>query len=125
MLLFALARIGALLLPMNFRLAPAEWESQLADCTPAHLVHDEAWAAQAGELGRRCGVAVHAVESLEGRASFPAAPETGGAGSPLLLVYTSGTTSRPKAAVHTQANQALGKLQRGALAAMASSLLDS
>ncbi|HEY8708932.1 MAG TPA: AMP-binding protein, partial [Burkholderiaceae bacterium] len=35
-LLFALARIGALLLPLNFRLAPAEWEGQLRDCQPSH-----------------------------------------------------------------------------------------
>src|SRR6478735_12651590 len=31
-LLFALARIGAILLPLNFRLAPAEWESAIAGC---------------------------------------------------------------------------------------------
>ena len=52
-LLFALARIGALLLPLNFRLAPGEWDSQLRDCAPSRVVHDEAWAAQAGDLGRR------------------------------------------------------------------------
>src|SRR5437588_9071366 len=28
-LLFALARIGAILLPLNFRLAPAEWDALL------------------------------------------------------------------------------------------------
>src|SRR4051812_28354876 len=39
-LLFALARIGAILLPLNFRLAPAEWDGLLRDCTPRHLVHD-------------------------------------------------------------------------------------
>src|SRR5688572_24349311 len=37
-LLFALARIGAILLPLNFRLAPGEWEALLADCRPAHMV---------------------------------------------------------------------------------------
>src|SRR5688572_14746479 len=43
-LLFALARIGALLLPMNFRLAPAEWHSLVQGCGPLHLVHDGALA---------------------------------------------------------------------------------
>jgi fatty-acyl-CoA synthase len=106
-LLFALARIGALLLPLNFRLAPAEWEGQLRDCRPSHLVHDASWAAQAADLGRRCGMAVHTLESLDACASetsSPLAPEVGDADSPALLVYTSGTTGRPRAAVHTQAN---------------------
>ncbi|HEY0826289.1 MAG TPA: AMP-binding protein, partial [Ramlibacter sp.] len=38
-LLSGLARIGAVLLPLNFRLASAEWQRLLADCTPRHLVH--------------------------------------------------------------------------------------
>lgn len=103
-LLFALARIGALLLPLNFRLAPAEWEAQLADCTPAHLVHDEGWADAARQLGACAGVAVHAVDALGEEGGFVQLPAGGDAASPVLLVYTSGTTSRPKAAVHTQAN---------------------
>ncbi|ROZ62938.1 class I adenylate-forming enzyme family protein [Ramlibacter sp. WS9] len=103
-LLFALARIGALLLPLNFRLAPAEWDVQLAECGPAHLVHDEGWGDAARQLGARAGVAVHAVDTLGQEGDFAQAPAGGDASSPVLLVYTSGTTSRPKAAVHTQAN---------------------
>jgi fatty-acyl-CoA synthase len=104
-LLFALARIGAILLPLNFRLAPAEWDALFADCTPTHLVHDAAWADPARELGRRQRVAVHAAEALgeEGDRAAGAAPASDPA-APVLLVYTSGTTSRPKGAVHTQAN---------------------
>ena len=63
-LLFALARIGAILLPLNFRLSPGEWDALLADCAPAHLVHDDAWAAAAQELGARRGLAVHPVATL-------------------------------------------------------------
>lgn len=103
-LLFALARIGAILLPLNFRLAPAEWDALFADCTPAHLVHDGAWAEAAGDLGRRHRVPVHAVESLAGPGGGSGPAARGEGASPVLLVYTSGTTSRPKAAVHTQAN---------------------
>jgi len=108
-LLFALARIGAILLPLNFRLAPAEWDALFSDCTPAHLVHDDAWAQAAHELGLRARVPVHAVETLdeEGDAverDAPAFPAVGEGADAVLLVYTSGTTSRPKAAVHTQAN---------------------
>jgi len=103
LLLFALARIGAVLLPMNFRLAPAEWDALVAGCTPARIVHDDAWAAQAQALARRHHLPVHAVQDLEA-----APPRTGihhqdDADAPALLVCTSGTTSSPKAAVHTQA----------------------
>jgi fatty-acyl-CoA synthase len=102
-LLFALARIGAVLLPLNFRLAPAEWEGQLRDCRPGLLMHDTHWAAQASELGSRCGIAVHGPDALDHPVASPA-PELGQDDSPALLVYTSGTTGRPRAAMHTQAN---------------------
>ena len=39
-LLFACARIGALLVPLNWRLAPAELADILADCAPKLLIHD-------------------------------------------------------------------------------------
>jgi len=104
-LLFALARIGALLLPLNFRLAPAEWDGLVADCGVQHLVHDSAFAQAGQALARRGRLPAHPVEELAAAPDDgPAAPEAGQAQSPVLLVYTSGTTSRPKAAVHTQAN---------------------
>ena len=102
-LLFALARIGAALLPLNVRLAPAEWEGQLAGCRSTHLVHDADLATQAVVLGKHCGVAVHGLEALR-QPIAKAAPQTGEAGADALLVYTSGTTGKPRAAVHTQAN---------------------
>lgn len=103
-LLFALARIGAILLPLNFRLAPAEWDVMFADCAPAHLVHDAAWEEAAGQLGVRHGVAVHPVEALGAESDGRLEPASCDPASAVLLVYTSGTTNRPKAAVHTQAN---------------------
>ncbi len=102
-LLFALARIGALLLPLNFRLAPGEWDALVADCTPGHLVHDGAWAAAAQELAARHGLATHPAGEL-GTPASRQPPQVGEAASPVLLVYTSGTTRRAKAAVHTQAS---------------------
>jgi fatty-acyl-CoA synthase len=101
-LLFGLARIGAILLPLNFRLASAEWQRVLADCTPARLVHDGEWAAAARQLAASCGISAHPLEELDTDA--PQAPSHGGPEAPVLLVSTSGTTGGPKAAVHTQAN---------------------
>jgi fatty-acyl-CoA synthase len=105
MLLFALARIGAILLPLNFRLAPPELDAQLRDCGARHLVHDAAWAELAKEAGSRAGLALHAIDPmLSAAAPWGSAPELGRPSSPVLLVYTSGTTGGAKAAVHTQAN---------------------
>lgn len=103
-LLFALARIGALLVPLNFRLAPAEWASVLDDCDPACLVHDEAWAEAAVALGRDRRLPTHALASLCATRADGVAPVAGTPDSAALLVYTSGTTGRPRAAVHTQAH---------------------
>jgi fatty-acyl-CoA synthase len=105
-LLFALARLGAALLPLNFRLAPTEWQAQLAECTPSHLVHDDAFEAAARELAGRSGIAVHSLAGLD--ASGDAGPDHAHADAAALLVYTSGTTSRPKAAVHSQGNLRAG-----------------
>ena len=102
-LLFALARIGAMQLPLNSRLAPAEWDVQLRDCRPLHLVHGPGWALQARGLSVRCGVAVHATDMLDEELARQA-PEAGQPDSPALLIYTSGTSGAPRAAVHTQAN---------------------
>ncbi|MES1264834.1 MAG: AMP-binding protein, partial [Variovorax sp.] len=101
-LLYALARIGAVLLPLNFRLAPAEWDALVADCTPRHVFHDASCAQAARDLAQRNGLVAHAGDEGDD-AGGATAPSTAEANSPVLLVYTSGTTSRPKAAVHTQA----------------------
>ncbi|MBW8315428.1 MAG: AMP-binding protein [Hydrogenophaga sp.] len=110
-LLFALARLGALLVPLNHRLAPAEWAAVLADCQPRVLVHDAHFASAAQSLPLPSSAACHLVSmaQLPGRLNTattdPDSLEIAEAwDAPVLLVYTSGTTGAPKAAVHTQGN---------------------
>lgn len=99
-LLFALARLGALLVPLNHRLSPAEWAGVLGDCTPALLVHDTAFSEAARALGHP---PTHHLDDLPFRT--PASTgECGALDQPALLVYTSGTTGEPRGAVHTQGN---------------------
>ena len=109
-LLFALARIGAMLAPLNFRLAPAEHVQQLRDCAPRLLIFEDAFAGRFAAL--RDALPDLYGASLE-REWLPACdamdladtveiPHDGHLDDDLLLVYTSGTTGEPKGAVLTQ-----------------------
>ena len=99
-LLFACARLGAVLQPMNWRLAPAEVRYQLDDAEPSLLVLQDEHAALAAEAGGDTGRVSFAELDAEPAAfGVEVADEDA-----LLLAYTSGTTGKPKGAVLTHAN---------------------
>src|SRR3984885_634918 len=54
---FACGRIGAIFVPLNWRLANPELRAILADCSPAMLVYDPEFADRAQELADTCGIA--------------------------------------------------------------------
>ncbi|HCB33966.1 MAG TPA: hypothetical protein DEP66_02555 [Acidimicrobiaceae bacterium] len=104
-LLLACSRLGAILLPLNSRLAVPEHAWILDDAEPRLLLCDEEFAGHAAAAAAACGRAaecetVPPVEPLGG-ATAPA-PRAGTPGHAVLLAYTSGTTGRPKGAVLTQ-----------------------
>ncbi|HEX6471693.1 MAG TPA: long-chain fatty acid--CoA ligase [Streptosporangiaceae bacterium] len=103
-LLFACAKAGLILVPLNVRLTPSELSFQIEDAEPAVLFaapasRDLAERAASGvrlaELSRR------GLDALAAAAGVPPEPD---AGAGLFLVYTSGTTGRPKGALLTHAN---------------------
>lgn len=115
-LFFACAMAGFVLVPLNWRLTAAELAYQLGDADPSVLLTDESMEA----LGRQAAGSSYRVESLldtpaagpppSGRIPTEGIPTEGIPGTavcgedPLLILYTSGTTGRPKGAVLTHAN---------------------
>jgi fatty-acyl-CoA synthase len=105
--LFACAKAGLALVPLNWRLSPEEIAYQLADAEPSLALAEE----ERAELlaGAGASVPVHGIERAPLDDLAPVASESAhdapvADDDPLLIVYTSGTTGRPKGAVLTHAN---------------------
>jgi fatty-acyl-CoA synthase len=96
---FACAKAGLILVPLSWRLTGPELEYQLEDAEPAvFLVEPEH-----EELAAQTG---HAFEALQQRVARndEAVPDVAEDDDSLLLVYTSGTTGKPKGALLTHSN---------------------
>ncbi len=108
---FACMRIGAMLVPLNFRLAQPELEFCCIDSEPTVLLHDAAWAEMATRVRAAAGVphlasfgvenADHDIVAAAERAAPRSAAPIVDVTDAVQLIYTSGTTGRPKAAICT------------------------
>jgi len=99
---FGALKLGAVAVPLNTRLAPADLRTVLADCRPRVLVADrallEAAAFDPAAVGARVVLDFETLVRDVPAASMPAEPV--GADAMAFWLYTSGTTGSPKAAVH-------------------------
>jgi fatty-acyl-CoA synthase len=111
---FAGQRVGAMVLPLNWRLALPELEFILNDAEPTLLIYGDEFAETALALKARCGIA-HLLHKRDGEPSdyehiMQREPQACAAVARALedvwvLMYTSGTTGRPKGAQLTYQNQ--------------------
>jgi long-chain acyl-CoA synthetase len=111
-LLFAAAKVGAVVVPLNWRLSPPELAAILGDADARLLIADAAYARTAGELvaGAASPIALIELEgSYEPWLAAHAAVDPGARGEPddvIVQMYTSGTTGVPKGVLTTHANLA-------------------
>jgi fatty-acyl-CoA synthase len=108
---FACMRVGAVLMPLNWRLTAIEIEEQLADAEVSAIVHDGNWSALVDELVASAAVPHRAgweapagIVDYEQAIGAVAEPVPGGDLAPdavTHLIYTSGTTGRPKGVLCT------------------------
>ena len=96
-LFFACAKAGLILLPLSWRLSAGELRYQLDDAEPALFLAEPEQHALAEATG-------HPFETELPAATADAHLDDPDDDDPLLLVYTSGTTGRPKGALLTHGN---------------------
>jgi fatty-acyl-CoA synthase len=109
-LLFAAQKLGAILVPLNFRLSPREISYLLGDSTPRLLLHQRRFA----EIVTAIDDGVRPPRQLffDGEDSYlsrledtrlpsHAVPVRAGADTPCMILYTSGTSGAPKGAIIT------------------------
>jgi len=102
-ILFGCAKLGAILVPLNWRMPPAELDGLIADAAPVLLFHGRIEAAAAAALAKAPGaIDIDGdYEALLAAAAPARFRETWPAAGIWYLIYTSGTTGRPKGVIYT------------------------
>ena len=101
--LFACAKLGAILVPLNWRLAVPELQFIVDDCRPRLLLYEGGLTESADplEVPVRLALGVDFEAAKAGADPSAVGPVTATHDDPWAIMYTSGTTGSPKGAIVT------------------------
>ncbi len=101
--LFACAKLGAILVPLNWRLAVPELQFIVGDCSPTVLIFEGEFSDAAAQLDTTVKLSLGGDYATAKASVDPSGAPTVTAAhdDPWLIMYTSGTTGHPKGAIET------------------------
>lgn len=109
---FATLRIGAVYVPLNFRLTPPELSFIVGDCTPSAIFYDQDFLDVIDAIDAKVKPEILVASALDGSDSAyehcfapdlaALEPEAVNADTLSMIMYSSGTTGKPKGVMYTR-----------------------